>query len=80
MIPNGQGVGHLSDNLDEAIRIALETGLPQACRERALRFTWGACTRQFVDNMVVHAGTRGAEPVLRYPVPALNGTARMHSS
>lgn len=45
-----------------------------------LRFTWGACTRQFVDNMVVHAGTRGAEPVLRYPVPALNGTARMHSS
>lgn len=56
VIPNGQGVGHLSDNLDEAIREALATGSPPACRRLALRYNWSACTRQFVDSLLVYEG------------------------
>lgn len=54
VIPNGQGVGHLSDNLEEAIRIALRTGSPPACRRLALRYNWRSCTQQFLDGLLVH--------------------------
>ena len=54
VIPNGQGVGHLSDNLEEAIRVALQTASAQACRSLAMRYTWRACTEQFLNGLVVY--------------------------
>jgi glycosyltransferase involved in cell wall biosynthesis len=56
VIPNGRGVGHLSENLDEAIRAALATGSASACRQLALRYNWPACTRQFLDGLIVYEG------------------------
>ncbi len=61
VIPNGQGVGHLADDLGEAIRVALATGSAPACRGLAQRYTWAACTRQFLDSLLVHEG-RAAAP------------------
>ncbi len=62
VIPNGQGVGHLSENLDEAIRETLAHGSATACRRLALQYTWRACTRQFLDGLIVYGerckGTR----------------------
>jgi len=57
VIANGRGVGHLSDNLDEAIRLALQTGSPRACRNLAHQYTWRACTKQFLENLVIHSGS-----------------------
>lgn len=54
VIPNGQGVGHLSFRLEEAIQVALRTGSAQACRQLALRYNWRACTEQFLDSLVVY--------------------------
>ncbi len=54
VIPNGRGVGHLSDKLDEAIREAMRTGSAPACRELALRYDWRACTQQFLDSLIVY--------------------------
>jgi glycosyltransferase involved in cell wall biosynthesis len=64
VIPNGQGVGHLADNLDEAIVQALSTGSAAACRRLALRYTWRACTQQFLNGLIVH---RGSEKQVRVP-------------
>jgi glycosyltransferase involved in cell wall biosynthesis len=58
VIPIGRGVGHLSDRLDEAIREALRTSSAGACRELALRYNWRACTKQFLDSLVVYEGLR----------------------
>jgi glycosyltransferase involved in cell wall biosynthesis len=63
VVPNGQGVGHLSDHLDEAIRQALATGSPPACRRLALCYTWRACTRQFLDSLLVYRGSTAAARV-----------------
>jgi glycosyltransferase involved in cell wall biosynthesis len=63
VIPNGQGVGQLSDNLERAIEVALATGSAPACRQLALRYTWQSCTQQFLDNLVVHEGNTAAAPV-----------------
>jgi glycosyltransferase involved in cell wall biosynthesis len=63
VVPNGQGVGHLSDNLDEAIRQALATGSAPACRRLALGYTWRACTRQFLDSLLVYRGSTAAARV-----------------
>lgn len=60
VIPNGQGVGHLSENLEEAIRVALQTGSAEACRRMALRYNWRTCTEQFLDGLIVH-GSSAAE-------------------
>lgn len=57
VIANGRGVGHLSDRLDEAIREALRTGSAGACRELALRYNWRACTKQFLDSLIVYEGS-----------------------
>jgi glycosyltransferase involved in cell wall biosynthesis len=54
VIPNGQGVGRLDDHLATAIREALATGSAAACRQLALRYTWQACTRQFLDSLLVY--------------------------
>jgi glycosyltransferase involved in cell wall biosynthesis len=54
VIPNGQGVGHLSENLDEAIAEALATSSASACRQLALRYNWRSCTQQFLDNLLVY--------------------------
>lgn len=56
VIPNGQGVGHLCENLDEAIHEALATGSSPACRQLALRYNWQACTKQFLDALCVYQG------------------------
>lgn len=62
VIPNGQGVGHLCDHLDEAIREALATGSAPACRRLALHYNWPACTRQFVDSLLVYEGSAAVAP------------------
>jgi 1,2-diacylglycerol 3-alpha-glucosyltransferase/glucuronosyltransferase len=46
-ILRGKGVGCLSENLEEAIRIALETHNPAACVALASEYTWERCTQQF---------------------------------
>jgi glycosyltransferase involved in cell wall biosynthesis len=47
---DGSGVGALDEDLRRAALKALE--LPRArCREHALRFTWSACARQFLDQL-----------------------------
>jgi glycosyltransferase involved in cell wall biosynthesis len=60
VIPNGRGVGHLSDNLDEAMEEALATGSATACRQLALRYNWRACTQQFLDSLIVYGETATA--------------------
>jgi glycosyltransferase involved in cell wall biosynthesis len=67
VIRTGQGVGHLSENLNEAIAIALRTGSSQACRNLAQQYTWRACTKQFLQNLVIHgdAGREEARPNLK---------------
>jgi glycosyltransferase involved in cell wall biosynthesis len=62
VIPNGQGVGHLSDNLNEAIQEALRTGSAGACRQLALQYDWRACTKQFVDGLIIHEGSAAMRP------------------
>lgn len=42
--------GVLSDDLGQAALQALEID-PHHCRQHALRFSWAACTRQFLDNL-----------------------------
>ena len=60
VIPNGRGVGHLSENLDEAIRHALATASAPACRQLALHYNWRACTRQFLDGLFLYEGNAAA--------------------
>lgn len=54
VIANGQGVGHLAENLEEAMEEALAHGSAAACRQAALRYTWRSCTQQFLDSLIVH--------------------------
>jgi glycosyltransferase involved in cell wall biosynthesis len=60
VVPNGQGVGRLCEDLDAAIRDALATSSPGACRQLALRYNWRACTRQFLDSLRVYEGRAAA--------------------
>ena len=49
-ILGGSDAGALDEDLQRAALKALE--LPRArCREHALRFTWSACARQFLDQL-----------------------------
>jgi len=49
IIENGI-TGFLDEDLEKAALATL--GLkPEACRQAALRYTWEACTRQFLDNL-----------------------------
>jgi glycosyltransferase involved in cell wall biosynthesis len=54
VIPTGQGVGHLSNSLEEAIAVALRTGSAQACLRLAQRYSWRACTEQFLHSQIVY--------------------------
>jgi glycosyltransferase involved in cell wall biosynthesis len=57
VVPNGQGVGHLCESLDAAIDEALSTASTSACRQLALRYNWQACTKQFLDSLLVYEGS-----------------------
>lgn len=49
-VVNGFGVGCLDEDLGRAARGAL--GIPpERCRAYALKFSWGNCARQFLDNL-----------------------------
>ena len=43
-------VGCLDENLERAVRTALRIP-PESCRAHALRHSWTACARQFLDNL-----------------------------
>ena len=60
VVPNGEGVGHLSENLDEAMVRALSISSVSACRRLALRYNWRACTQQFLDGLLVYEGRTAA--------------------
>jgi glycosyltransferase involved in cell wall biosynthesis len=45
-------LGALADDLGEAVRRALRTGDPGACVAEGRRYTWEACTGQFLGNLV----------------------------
>jgi glycosyltransferase involved in cell wall biosynthesis len=64
VIPTGQGVGHLSENLDEAVGAALATASATACRQLALHYNWRACTQQFLESQIVHGETATRVPRL----------------
>jgi len=45
--------GYLHDDLRQAVLEAL-TVLPDSCRQFALKYSWEACSRQFLDNLFIH--------------------------
>lgn len=45
------GPGWLSDDLEYAVQMALETSDPQHCREHALGFSWERCVEMFVSYL-----------------------------
>jgi glycosyltransferase involved in cell wall biosynthesis len=49
-IINDSGVGCLDENLERAAYNALKIS-PQLCRQYALKYSWQACTQQFLDNL-----------------------------
>jgi hypothetical protein len=49
VIENGV-TGCLSDDLREAALEALKLN-PERCRETAMKYTWEACTRQFLGHL-----------------------------
>src|SRR5262245_45378260 len=58
--------GVLDENLARAAGAALHID-PQACRNRALRSGWDACTRQFEVNLVAcYANKQVAQPAVHY--------------
>ncbi|MFO0937171.1 MAG: glycosyltransferase family 1 protein [Gemmataceae bacterium] len=54
-------LGAVHEDLVEAIRLARETGRPEACIAEAQSYTWGRSTMQFLSNLVpvVPARNRG---------------------
>jgi len=50
-IIEGSGVGALDEDLGEACRKALGIADAAACRAHAQRFSWEACTKQFLANL-----------------------------
>ena len=65
VIENGV-TGFLDDNLQQAALAALALK-PEACRETAVRYTWEACTRQFLTH--VEAAARMAK-LAELPAPS----------
>ncbi len=57
-------LGALDDDLGEAVRRALRDGDPAACAAEGAKYTWEACTRQFLANEVP-AGIPNPCPVRR---------------
>ena len=50
-ILEGSGVGAVDEDLETACRIALGCATAQECRAHAEKFSWEACTRQFLSNL-----------------------------
>lgn len=46
-------VGVVHDDLGEACRQALDCASPEECRGHAMKFTWEAATRQFLENLAI---------------------------
>ncbi len=66
VIENGV-TGCLHEDLREAALAALKLD-PQRCREAALKYTWEACTRQFLDHL--EAARRSTDAALAADRPA----------
>ena len=49
-------LGALDADLGAAVRRALQSGDPAACAAEGARYTWDACTRQFLGNLVTAGG------------------------
>ena len=65
IIENGV-TGYLDEDLGKAAIAALNID-PQRCREEALKYTWDACTRQFVNHI------EAARPVSQPYIPSPSG-------
>jgi glycosyltransferase involved in cell wall biosynthesis len=50
-ILEGTTVGAVDDDLEAACRKALNCASPEECRAHAEKFSWEACTRQFLSNL-----------------------------
>jgi len=52
---NTASVGCLDENLAQAVEKVLTLNIkPDHCREHALKFSWQACTQQFVNNLWIN--------------------------
>jgi glycosyltransferase involved in cell wall biosynthesis len=58
--------GHLSEDLREAALKALALD-PACCRQAALRYTWDACTRQFLQHVQSAANQNAVAPAPSLP-------------
>jgi glycosyltransferase involved in cell wall biosynthesis len=56
-IIKGAGVGCLDEDLGRAAHEALRFS-PEHCRKHAMKFSWQACTEQFLKNLTLNNGTR----------------------
>jgi len=56
-INNDSGVGCLDEDLARAARNALKIS-PHLCRQHALKYSWQACTEQFLENLCFKEGSR----------------------
>jgi len=50
-ILEGSGCGAVDEDLEAACRRALNIATPAQCRKHAEKFSWEACTRQFLSNL-----------------------------
>jgi len=63
VIANGV-TGYLNEDLKQAALDALKID-PVRCREEALKYTWEACTRQFLDHLNAARPVRDVAPTLQ---------------
>jgi glycosyltransferase involved in cell wall biosynthesis len=54
IIQNGMGIGHLSENLQEAIDVSLATRCSESCVLWSRKFDWANCTDIFYNNLVIY--------------------------
>jgi glycosyltransferase involved in cell wall biosynthesis len=54
ILDNRPGVGCCDEDLEKAIDQALQTGDAERCVELGRQYSWEACTRQFLSNLVWH--------------------------
>lgn len=52
-ILEGSKVGAVSDDLLDACRRALNCATPEECRAHAMKFSWEAGTKQFLENLAI---------------------------
>jgi glycosyltransferase involved in cell wall biosynthesis len=49
----GSKVGAVSDDLEDACKRALNCATPEECRAHAMKFSWEAGTKQFLENLAI---------------------------